>query len=1070
MKRSFLVYLLYVSSSILVFSQVKQAGLVCCCDVWEQIIFPNFDFEDGASPPPGGFILYSAGSTFAGWTVTRATIDHVEATHAGLGNGNPNGASNFIDLHGSPGFGAISYKMTGLKPGAVYLLKFWTAQNGGGHSSTGTVKVAGGAWLDESWTVTISGAVAWFLMEYKFMAMSDMADLEFSSVGDLIYAGTLIDDISLFECPPDIEFPVVNNEPSNEEYNCLADVKRPPALIVTDNCDKAPSVKFSEKVNKISDCEIIINREWDVSDKCNNSKKITQEIKVIDKEPPIITNLGTNKIVSCSNYKLSDFNQWIATNGGTKAADNCKSVTWDNSYDRLPRSTCDTTVVAFIAKDICGNEAINYLKYIVRDSSKPIIVRKSDTVLLKCSSSSKDSLRTWLNNHGNAQVLDSCSTVFWKNNFNGDSSSLNIRVNFIAEDSCGNQTIIPGIFQQLDSPDTFNITTYQCGLSGIKMDTSLFILPGCDSVVIHRQVGVVADSSQLFYKTCDINQVPKEILSLKNRFNCDSTIILNYQFIPPDTTFLQQFVCGIPDTIINTSILAGIECDSVIIEKQIPAEIFTPIIRIKSCDQQQVGIKTFNYKSIYGCDSIITQITELSTSVTTRQDSFICGLKNNYTDTLKYLTQACDSFHIIFYQGSTIDSSYSNRLTCDPSQSGTFIKTYTGTNNCDSIHTEIVQYKAVPDIRFRLNTCDRAQKLIDTFKLSSYMGCDSFVITQFILQAIDTTFIQLNTCNKSIPLIEIIPLKGQFCDSIISIRRNLIPGYFSFIYAKTCHKDSVRIDSIKLLSSEQCDSTIIMNYSFDPISFQFKSSDISCYSYQDGNLEIFNLLNSTDPIELIVDGIKYNNIKILNNLSKGNHFVLIKDKNQCISDTSYLYINEPASIEVDLGPDLSAQKSQLINLKDLSGTTHDSYKWLPDALFDCPDCPNSNIKITNDTTIYLQVSDKNGCSSWDTLNIRIVRTGDVFAPNAFSPNGDGINDEFYLIGDENIIINYLRIYDRWGNLIFDRTLPRINQAHDGWNGIYKGHSLNPAVYVYNYSITNPDGRIEVRSGDVSLIK
>jgi hypothetical protein len=115
----------------------------------------------------------------------------------------------FIDLHGSPGFGGISYMLTGLTAGNNYRIDFWTAQNGSGHSSTGTLQIAGGAWLDVSWTVTISGAIAWFKQSYMFIAQGPTAEMEFSSVGDLIYAGTLVDDIKIFECPADKEQPMI---------------------------------------------------------------------------------------------------------------------------------------------------------------------------------------------------------------------------------------------------------------------------------------------------------------------------------------------------------------------------------------------------------------------------------------------------------------------------------------------------------------------------------------------------------------------------------------------------------------------------------------------------------------------------------------------------------------------------------------------------------------------------------------------------------------------------------------------------------------------------------------------
>jgi hypothetical protein len=144
-----------IPHNILNNSNVSQLGGSCCCGTFMEMNFPNLDFEGGIPPPIGGFIVYSAGQMIDEWTVTRATIDHCEGSHANLGAGNPNGASNFIDLHGSPGFGGIKYKLTGLTPGNSYRIDFWTAQNGGNHSSTGTLLVANGAWLNVSWVVTI---------------------------------------------------------------------------------------------------------------------------------------------------------------------------------------------------------------------------------------------------------------------------------------------------------------------------------------------------------------------------------------------------------------------------------------------------------------------------------------------------------------------------------------------------------------------------------------------------------------------------------------------------------------------------------------------------------------------------------------------------------------------------------------------------------------------------------------------------------------------------------------------------------------------------------------------------
>ncbi|MCC6815542.1 MAG: gliding motility-associated C-terminal domain-containing protein [Saprospiraceae bacterium] len=1070
MKRIVLLTLLFLSILFSASTQVTQAGLNCCCGIWNQIFFPNFDFEDGPSPPVGGYIVYNAGSSFGGWTVTRANIDHVEATHANLGNGNPNGGSNFIDLHGSPGFGGISYKLTNLKPGAVYLLKFWTAQNGGNHSSTGTIKVAGGAWLNESWTVTISGAVAWFLMEFKFMAMADMAELEFSSVGDLSNAGTLIDDISLFECPPDIEFPIVGNEPIDEEYNCLTDVKRPPSLIVTDDCDLSPSVSFTEKLNKVSDCEQYITRDWIVSDDCNNSKKVTQQITVLDKEPPTLTSQGSDRIINCDKFSLTDFNLWLANHGGSKANDNCKTINWEYSFDKQPSGGCDTTLVTYIAKDLCGNETINYLNYIVRDTTRPSIIKTADSVSLKCSAQAKDSLRSWLIHHGNAEISDNCSQIFWKDNFNGDSNSLSIKVDFIAKDLCGNEIIIKGIFLQLDAPDTFYITSYVCELPSTRIDTSLFVLPGCDSVLIHKQIAISLDTTRVNKISCNPNQTPQELFVLKNQFQCDSTIIINYIFVPPDTTIVEKFICGISDTIINLTVLQGSVCDSLVFEKQIPAKQYQKQFYIKTCDSSQVGKDTFIFKTLYGCDSVVIQNVELGTILFTEQDSLVCGLVNSYRDTLKYRNQNCDSFHIIRYKGIPKDTTKISESTCDPSKVGQFYHTWTNSKNCDSVVIQTISLLPNYLLRNTQITCDKNQKPVDTVFLKSRYGCDSIIINTFTLKNIDTTFIHHTTCNKLLPSQEYLNLKGEYCDSVVSIQRSLLPGYVIRISLPTCHIDSVGIDSILLLSYKNCDSLVIQEKYYSPIDFTYKSSDISCFSYQDGKLELLSVIQGKNPVVMIVDGVPYPSTQIIDQLSKGTHFLYIIDSNNCYSDTVTIVINEPALVRPDIGPDLNINSNQIILLKELTGQNFKEYQWLPADLFDCNNCPESKLRVQSDTNVFLFVKDQNGCSASDTLSIRIRKSGGIFTPNTFSPNGDGVNDEFYLIGDDEIKVKYLSIYDRWGNLIFSHLNPRINKPDDGWNGIYKNKTLNPGVYVYQFLIQSEDGTEELRSGTITLVK
>ncbi len=1061
------IFILIITIFCNVYSQ--QAGLNCCCGTWTQLSYPNLDFEDGPNPPTGGFIVYGAGSVFGGWTVTRATIDHVEASHAGLGNGNPNGASNFVDLHGSPGFGGISYKLTNLKPGATYRIEFWTAQNGGNHSSTGTLKIAGGAWLNESWTVTISGAILWFKLSYMFMAMDNMADMEFSSVGDLIYAGTLVDDISIFECPGDTEAPQIVNEPLDESYNCLEDVPSPPIITVTDDCDINPTIKYSQKINKLNDCEQTIDRKWEVSDHCGNTSTYDQQIQVKDNQAPNILIPANDKIVDCSKHSDAVFKNWLNSQGGAKASDNCKEVFWEYFYDKLPKEACDTSIVQFVAKDYCGNESNLYALYIIKDNNKPLLIKPADSVQLRCSSSAKDSLRQWLLQHGNAIASDSCSSLIWKNNFNGDSNSLRIQVEFLAIDKCGNTLKIPGLFEQLDAPDTNYINTFHCDDKLVRVDTNYFSLPGCDSVVINQSIGVKTDSTFLSELSCKLNE-PTIYTVLKSTHSCDSIVVTSYTYIKPDTTLNESFVCGLADTLINYRTLQGQLCDSVVIDKQIPRKNYSLQITNFSCDSNQTGIKNLFLKDQFGCDSTIIIETKYSPISISRADSSICALKTSYFDTTKLVSNGCDSFHIVHFIAKKIDSTFIRDFTCDPALSGIKIFHFFNQDQCDSVVVTNTILESVPNKYLQKTICSEKKNLFDTLFLKSFRGCDSLIITENIYFQPDTTFIFQNTCDTTLSGQFTQILKGQHCDSVIITDRHFIPSYTVIQSQRTCSKDSARVDSVFLQSVQLCDSLVITRYEYFPIIPTYKIGQISCFGYNDGMIEITSFLSARNPVQVFLNGQRYLNTFTFDLLKKGSYELVIRDADDCISDTININLDEPNPFFIDIGPDITTSPSKPVLLKEKSNLNFSKYSWIPPSIFDCPNCAQSNANPSKDTQVSLIVEDENGCQSIDSLWIRIKKSSDYYVPNVFSPNGDNVNERFFISGSEDLIIQWLKIYDRWGNLVFDVNHPRINQPTDGWDGQFKNKPLNPSVYSYVFSIQLEGEQSKIISGDVTLMR
>ena len=123
------------------------------------------------------------------------------------------------------------------------------------------------------------------------------------------------------------------------------------------------------------------------------------------------------------------------------------------------------------------------------------------------------------------------------------------------------------------------------------------------------------------------------------------------------------------------------------------------------------------------------------------------------------------------------------------------------------------------------------------------------------------------------------------------------------------------------------------------------------------------------------------------------------------------------------------------------------------------------------TTYTVQVTDSLGCSATDEITITVDKSRDVYIPNVFTPNGDGINDNFMIFGGIGVTqIEVLKIYNRWGELLFEASNFQPNDPFFSWDGKLKGKSLNPSVFVYFAEISFFDGVTIPYKGDVTLLK
>lgn len=116
------------------------------------------------------------------------------------------------------------------------------------------------------------------------------------------------------------------------------------------------------------------------------------------------------------------------------------------------------------------------------------------------------------------------------------------------------------------------------------------------------------------------------------------------------------------------------------------------------------------------------------------------------------------------------------------------------------------------------------------------------------------------------------------------------------------------------------------------------------------------------------------------------------------------------------------------------------------------------------------VKDKNGCIKEFQLIIQLELNHKVNAPNAFSPNQDGINEFWNIILGSAYRAKSLEIYDRWGAKMYRFEKDEIGKQDAGWNGRFKQDLCNPGVYIYILELVDENGKAKRLAGDLTLIR
>lgn len=266
----------------------------------------------------------------------------------------------------------------------------------------------------------------------------------------------------------------------------------------------------------------------------------------------------------------------------------------------------------------------------------------------------------------------------------------------------------------------------------------------------------------------------------------------------------------------------------------------------------------------------------------------------------------------------------------------------------------------------------------------------------------------------------------------------------------------------------------------EPIIFELNEiPEPACFGFQTfitidtaygGGLDGFN-----PPYQFSVNGSSTQQITGSIPVLAGDHTVMVFDSARCSASLD-ITINQPPPIIVELGPDITLELGDSVELEPVIGSSLplDSIIWNPltDLLCTSFDCSEVLVKPFEDILYTVTVRDTNGCVGSDDVLIEIDKNRNVYIPNIFTPDGDGNNDFFQVFVGRGVQqVNFLQVYDRWGEQVHEARnfIPGDFDIEYGWDGTFKGKRMDSGVYVYIAEVTFVDGLTLLYRGDVTLM-
>lgn len=222
------------------------------------------------------------------------------------------------------------------------------------------------------------------------------------------------------------------------------------------------------------------------------------------------------------------------------------------------------------------------------------------------------------------------------------------------------------------------------------------------------------------------------------------------------------------------------------------------------------------------------------------------------------------------------------------------------------------------------------------------------------------------------------------------------------------------------------------------------------------------------PLAYSVDGTNFLPINTFSNLAADDYLPTVMDALGCVADAQ-------SRINGTVPPRFMDYTVQAAECEEANGSLNATFAggsgFLTLQINGRAQPLDFPITALEAGTYVLELRDSLGCR--DTLSLVLPRSNcPIYLPNAFSPNADGINDRFapQAIGDLDAWVNRFYIFDRWGGLVFKSENRAFADPANAWDGRKAAQPLTQGIFTWLLEVTFSDGKREVLSGDVLLLR